>query len=197
MLYAEILNSSIVSVRKLPLSFTMGDGRTIINFNRLSDLELKAHGFLPVLDDTPAYDSDSVGLGAPAYTVGAASVSMTHALVPLTLEQYRQKKIALVYGTVKALLNAQAEGYSQAEIATWPALQADVVAYNLDTNVIGAALQAASDTSAYTVVQIAAILTPRIAVQVSALASRKAIVAALNAATTIPEVAAVDITTGL
>jgi len=195
MQYAKVVNNEVVRVGRLPNSFETSQLGVILNFHLLSDAKLKTYGFYPIVDNTPAFDGRYVSKTTPAYTVGVDAVVLTHALKTKDILAYKQKVIAAVYTKAKTLLDLQASGYSFAEIATWPAIQADVVAYNA-TTVVGAALQAAADASAYDVAGIAALLTPRIAVQASILANRKALVEAINAAVDLQAVADVDITVG-
>ena len=106
------------------------------------------------------------------------AVTVTYTVVDIPLAEYKQRKIAKAYHTAKRILDTHADGYSLAEVATWPAIQADVIAYNT-SGAIGAALQQAAYVSAYTVAEVAAIVTPKIAVQVAALSDRAAAVAAI------------------
>ena len=181
MQYAKIVEGIVASVGDLPRNLKTGTN-TIINFDKLAASELKAHGYLPVTDVTVPYNKKYMSLGPPEYTTGVDSVVLIHQIVTMDLLMYKQQEIRKAYQAAKQIMDAQTAGYSQAEVATWPAIQVAVVAYNADNLAIGAALQQAADTSAYTVAELAAMLTPRITVQATAISDRATAVAAILAA---------------
>ena len=164
----------------LPRTFKLDDGSTITNFDKLTDAErISLAGVFPVVEaqTLDAWQSKSL----PMYAFSATEATVTYTLVGQPLADYKKQAIQKVYQASKQEMDAQTLGYSQAEVATWPAIQADVIAYNA-TTAIGAALQQAADTSAYTVAEVAAIITPKIAVQVAALTKRATLVTSINAA---------------
>ena len=164
----------------LPRTFKLDDGSTITNFDRLTDAErISLADVFPVADTLAleAWQTKSL----PVYTFSATEATVTYTVADTLLADYKQQAIQKVYQAAKQEMDAQTIGYSLAEVATWPAIQADVIAYNA-TTAIGAALQQAADTSAYTVAEVAAIITPKIAVQIAALSKRATLVTSINAA---------------
>jgi len=178
----------------LPFNYKLNDGTTQIGFDRLTDAaRIALAGVYPLVEaqTIEAWQSKS----SPTYDYTATECLVTYTLTDTPLDLYKQQKIGAVYQAAKELLDAQAEGYGLAEIATWPAISADVVAYNIDATV-GVAMQAALDTSSYDAAGLAAVLTPRINKQLSILANRAALSFAINAAADHAAVAAIDLTLG-
>lgn len=79
--------------------------------------------------------------------------------------------IAQIYGAVKSKLDEQSEGYSATEVATWPALQAEIAQYNADET-IGPAMQAVIARGRLSADGLSALLTPKINYQNLLLAKR-------------------------
>ena len=171
----------------LPRTFKLDDGSTVTNFDRLTDAErISLAGVFPVADTLVLGVWQTKSL--PVYTFSATEATVTYTVADTLLTDYKQQAIAKVYAAAKALLDAQAEGYSAVEVADWPAIQADVAAYNLDNTNIGVAMQAAADSSAYDIAGLSAMITPLIAYKAEVQADRKAKVVAIMAAATHSEV---------
>ena len=186
MQYAKIVEGIVARVGDLPRNLKT-ETNTIINFDKLPAAELKAHGYLPITDETVPYDNKYMSLGAPAYAVGEDNVVLTHPIITMDLLMYKQQKIAQAYEAANKALDALVAGYSQLEVATWPAIQADILAYDA-TGTVGAAMQGAIDSSGYDAADLAALILPRIQQQADIYVDRKAQVVAIMAAATHSEV---------
>ena len=187
MLYAKITNAEVTSIGKLPKIFKTNKGANISNFNLMSDSEVKAYGFLPVVDTTPAFVAAYNTLSLPAYTIEADQVTLLYTVTQKDILEYKQEKIAAAYQAANNQLDTLVQGYSQLEVATWPMIQADVLAFET-TGVIGSYMQAAIDTSGYSAQGLADLLLPRFAEQATILAARKTAVEAIMLAGTHSEV---------
>lgn len=107
----------------------------------------------------------------------------------------RKTKIEAVYSICQQRLDALSAGYAQSEIATWPAMRAEIVRYNADGSV-GPTMQAVIDLGRHTAQTLAAALTPRIGYQTACLANREAHVLALLAYKLVDQIDAHDINAG-
>jgi len=193
--YANVVNGAVVSAFILPPNKLDTPEGLIVNFNQLSQADLAAHGYYAITDSRPNGGAWQQR-GPDLYAISGITVVVTADLTDLPILDFKQTSIKKVYEKAKQLLDIQAEGYGLAEIAAWPAIQADVVAYNLDNTTIGSALQTAAGASSYDAAGIAALITPRIAVQSDVLANRKALVEAISTALDHQAVAGIDITAG-
>jgi len=189
-MYLKVLNNAVVgSLFTLAKDYKKDDGTVVQNIHLLSTAEKIELGlYQAVIAAHEAWET------VPAYTINADHILVNYSAMPLA--DYKQQAISAVYSHAKNLLDAQAEGYSLAEIATWPAIQFDVIAYNANNAAIGSALQSAVDTSAYTVAELSAALTPRITMQISVIANRAALVGAINTAADHAAVKLININTG-
>lgn len=174
-------NAVVGSPFTLAKNYTKEDGTTITNVKNLTVAEKVAIGLYPVVEPATAAEWET----QVVYTIGAEEVTVSHTAEPL--EVYKQKKIAALYEQKNQELDALVEGYSRLEVATWPSIQADVLAYGIDSS-IGLAMQQAIDTSGYDAAGLAALLLPRIQAQATILAERKAEATAIMAASTHVEV---------
>ena len=180
-MYIKVSNNLVTSGSfALPKKYKLPDGSTTSGLKNFTAAGLRAIGIYPLVDNSPAPAAWEL-FDSAAYSVGADVVTLTNSYSVIPLADYKQQAIQKVYQQSKQVMDAQTVGYSQAEIATWPAIQADVIAYNA-TTAIGAALQQAADTSAYSVAEVSAIITPKIAVQIAALSKRATLVTSINAA---------------
>ena len=164
----------------LPKNLKLADGSTIANAPSLSDADLVALGVYKVIE-TPRQAWEVLD----TYTTAGGVATEVNATTPL--EEYKVRKISALYADKNRQLDALVAGYSQLEIATWPAIQADVLAYG-SGGVVGIAMQAAIDTSGYDAQSLEALLLPRIQAQATILAERKAEATAIMAAATHVEV---------
>jgi len=181
-MYVQVKNAAVISgPSQLPNTIALGDGSVLTNPASLQPSELRELGWYAVTDESLPVDKRYYAEVSSSYTVRPLDVQLVVVYALIDLQAYARKQVASAYQRTKELLDAQAEGYSQAEIAMWPAIQADVIAYSLDESV-GPSLQASVDTSAYTVAELAAMLAPRIALQIAVLANRKAMVEAITLA---------------
>ena len=182
MMHIKVSNNTVEGLPfTLARNYVTPEGVTITNIQSLTAVEKVAIGLYPYVAVAHAAWETVV-----AYAINAENVTATHTAMPLA--DYKQQVIKGTYAAAKALLDAQAEGYSTVEIADWPAIQADVAAYNLDNTNVGVAMQVAADSSAYDVAGLAAMITPLIAYKVAVQADRKAQVVAIMAAATHSEV---------
>jgi len=196
MLYAIVRNNAVAEVvTTIPKTFRTKDG-TIANFDHLTASEQASHGFYGVTDVTPAHDGRYVTESNPVYTIAGTGVELLYTLTQKDLLVYKQDVIAQVYKKAKQLLDAQAEGYSLPEIATWPTMQAEILAYNANNTVIGATMQSVISEGLHTAASLAALLTPRISLQQNILVNRATLTNAIDTAVDHAAVAAVDITVG-
>ena len=164
----------------LAKNYVAPDGSTVTNVASLSVAEKVAVGLYPFVDVAHAEWETDV-----TYTVNAENVTASYVAIPLA--DYKQQALAKVYEQKNAELDKLVEGYSQLEVATWPAIQADVAQYGVD-GTVGVAMQQAIDTSGYDAAGLAALLVPRINQQATILAERKAMATAIMAAGTHAEV---------
>jgi len=180
---------------ELPKKYRLPDGAMTYSLDQYSLQQLKDIGIFPLVDNSPTvrpYDDyiDSV------YTINEDFVELVNNYVVRDLALYKKQRIGIAYNTAKELINSQSEGYALAEIATWPAIQSEVLVYNVDSTDIGAALQSAADSSAYSVAELSSMLTPRITLQMSIIANRAALVSAINGAADHAAAALVNINNG-
>jgi len=178
MLYAKITNAEVTSIGKLPKVFKTPEGSNISNFNLMSDPEVKAYGFLPVADLTPAFVAAYNTLSLPVYTIEADRVTLLYTVTQKDILEYKQEKIAAAYQAANNQLDSLVQGYSQLEVATWPMIQADVLQFGVDGSV-GSYMQAAIDTSGYDAQGLADLLLPRFAEQAAIMTTRKTVVEAI------------------
>ena len=182
MLHIKVSNNAVEGLPfTLAKNYVTPEGVTITNAASLTAVEKVAIGLYPYIAVAHAAWETVV-----SYAVNAGDVTATFTAMPLA--EYKKQVIKDTYAAAKALLDAQAEGYSAVEIADWPAIQADVAAYNLDNTNIGVAMQAAADSSAYDIAGLSAMITPLIAYKAEVQADRKAKVVAIMAAATHSEV---------
>ena len=164
----------------LPKNLKLADGSTVANAPSLSDADLEALGVYKVIE-TPRQAWEVLD----TYTTAGGVATEVSATIPL--EEYKVRKVSALYEDKNRQLDALVEGYSQLEIATWPAIQADILQYGIDSSV-GVAMQQAIDTSGYDAPSLEALLLPRIQAQATIYTARKAEATAIMAAGTHLEV---------
>lgn len=187
MQYAKVENGQFAFETSIQGTLKLAGGAVIANFNKLSEAEKITYGYYPLEDQTPVFDARFNTAVLPTYTVLAAKVTVAYAVVESPLETYKQQEIAKAYAAANSQLDQLVEGYSQLEVATWPAIQADVLAYGT-SGLVGAHMQRAIDSSGYDAEGLEALLLPRIQQQATILARRKADAEAIMAALTHAEV---------
>jgi len=178
-MYIFVENGVVVgNPTSVPRNLEKADGSVVTNAGGLSQSELIALGYYPLVDISEVLDLAYHTFVEKVYVVESerVTVSNTHALVPL--EIYKQQKVAMAYQDINSQLDQLTQGYSQLEVATWPMIQADVLAFTASA-VIGSYMQAAIDTSGYTAQGLADLLLPRFAEQAAIMATRKTAVEAI------------------
>jgi len=161
----------------LPYTYRLDDGSMQSGFDRLTDAKrISLAGVYPLVETQTIEPWQSKSL--PVYEYTATECSVTYTLTDKPLEIYKQEKIAAAYQAANNQLDSLVQGYSQLEVATWPMIQADVLAFTASA-VIGQYMQAAIDTSGYTAQGLADLLLPRFAEQAAILATRKTTVEAI------------------
>lgn len=86
-LYAQVKDGSVIHLGSLPKSF-----RNISGFDRLSDGELAAYGFLPATVTTPTYNQQTQRLGNTVYDIGSNLVQVTYEVIDLSQAELDAKK---------------------------------------------------------------------------------------------------------
>lgn len=191
----RVENGAVVSHAGPGSKFRTETGEVICNFDKLPLSELKAFGFLPLVDQTPDFDARISRRESPVYTVNENDVAVVYAVVDHPIEQLRNDKINAAYARCRSILDAQSSGYSQAEIATFPLLQAEVTQYNIDQTV-GPFMQAVVDRGRLDAAALSALLMPKITIQSQALQKRDDLVSQILAAGTPNAVVDIDIDSG-
>ena len=170
----------------LPRIFKLDDGSTITNFHKLTDEErINLAGVFPVVEAQTL--SKWQARHTPVYVFSATKATVTYTVTDMPLADYKKQEVDRVYKAANKALDALVAGYSQLEVATWPAIQADILAYDA-TGTVGAAMQGAIDSSGYDAADLAALILPRIQQQADIYVDRKAQVVAIMAAATHAEV---------
>lgn len=180
----------------LPKSIKQDNGQWLCNFDNADKATSANLGYYELIEVKPTFNDAFEYLGDPVLTVGIDDVTATYPVITKSLDDYKKEAMTSVYAKAKQLMDEQSEGYSQAEIATWPQIQQDVMAYNADNAVIGVALQNAVNHSAYTAAELSTILTPRIASQNHIMDRRAQLVSLIRSATDHLSISALDIDSG-
>lgn len=145
------------------------------------DFDSGQYKIVPYIDNTPAYDSRFQVLGDAVVSVAGDSVTAIRPVSHVPVAQYVQQRVDEVVNRAIALLNDQAAGYSQIQIAAWPQIQADVIAYNADNANIGPAMQNAMIESSLDAAALAGLITPKINFKNAVFTNRNAHIAAIKA----------------
>ena len=179
--YVQVIDAEVIgSPFTLPRNFIKPDGATIVNIASLSAEEKVAIGLYPYIAEAHAAWET-----VAAYAINAENVTATFTAMPLA--DYKKQEVNKVYASANVELDALVAGYSQLEVATWPAIQADILAYGVD-GTVGTAMQGAVGSSGYDAAGLAALILPRIQQQADIYVDRKAQVVAIMAAATHSEV---------
>ena len=160
-----------------------------------SNFDNGVYRIIPEIDET-SFDPRYQTLGSRIEVIEAGQVRVNHPVTDKNLTVYIQERIAETYQIAKTKLDEQSPGYSDVEVATWPAMQADIVAYNADSTVVGPTMQAVIDQGTNTAAGLSALLTPKINYQGAVITARNTHVGALLALTTLVDVANYDINAG-
>jgi len=178
-MYIKVENNQVISgPTTVPSTLTLTDGSVITNAGSLSEVELIEQGYYPLVDISLVVELAYHTFVSRDYMIEADRVTMQNNHVMLGLDEYKARKVAQAYASANNQLDTLVEGYSQLEVATWPMIQADVLAYTA-TAVVGSYMQAAIDTSGYTAQGLADLLLPRFAEQAAIMATRKTAVEAI------------------
>ena len=181
MMHIKVSNNAVEGLPfTLAKNYVTPEGATITNVLSLSATEKVALGLYPYIAVAHAAWETVV-----AYAINAADVTATFTAMPLA--DYKLQEVDAAYRVANRALDALVAGYSQLEVATWPAIQADILAYGVD-GTVGAAMQGAIDSSGYDAAGLAALILPRIQQQADIYVDRKAQVVAIMAAATHSEV---------
>lgn len=161
-LYVKVKQGAVVSSPEpLPRTFVTESGQSISNFDKLSQAEVKQHGFYEVIDSRPIIDARIQVYGESVYTVHQGSVSMTCGVVDIPVETLRAAAIEEAYMIARGKLDEGAEGYSKIQVAAWPGIQRDVVEYGA-SKAVGADMQEAMNESGLTADTLAAVIAPKV-----------------------------------
>ena len=180
-MYIQVSNNLVAGGSfALPKKYKLPDGSTTNGLKNFSASELKAIGIYPLIDASVVPEAWQEFVDS-TYVVSENEVTVTNNYSSLSLAAYKQRKIAALYEDKNNQLDALVEGYSQLEVATWPAIQADVLQFGVDASV-GAAMQVAIDTSGYDAQGLSDLLLPRIQAQATIYAARKTEAGAIMAA---------------
>lgn len=183
-LYIKVSNGAVVGQPfTLPTDYRHDNGDLTANVGLLSAAELRALGLYPV-SETPGEAWETVA----SYTVGSESVALTWAAMPLA--DYKNARLFEAYARCKTEIDAASAWYSVAEIAEFPALQDEIIAYQANSAVVGPIMAAIIARGRHTAASLAATLLPKMTTQAEWLAWRDAHVAAILALTTHEAVAA-------
>ena len=186
-MYIKVSNNQVTGGSfELPNKYKLPDGSTTNGLKDFMVAELIAIGIYPLVDNSPTPEKWQEFIDS-TYVIGAAAVTVTNNYSSLSLDAYKQRKIDALYEDKNSQLDQLVAGYSQLEVATWPAIQADILQYGIDATV-GAAMQGAIDTSGYDAPSLEALLLPRIQQQATILSDRKTQAEAIMAAGTHLEV---------
>jgi len=178
-MYIKVENNQVTGgPTTVPNTLTLADGSVITNAGSLSEAELIEQGYYPLVDISLVVELAYHTFVSRDYVIEADRVTMQNNHVMLGLDEYKARKIAAAYQAANNQLDSLVQGYSQLEVATWPMIQADVLAYTA-TAVVGSYMQAAIDTSGYTAQGLADLLLPRFAEQAAIMATRKTAVEAI------------------
>lgn len=180
----------------LPQTYRRPDGVEVPYVAVLSVAERIGHGLYPVVSMPPPPFDARWQTATPLFAVAADHVVLHYAIGTRPVNDVRSERIDEAYDRCRAILDGLSSGYAHAEIATWPAMQAEIAAYNADPTQVGPTMQAVIARGRHTAASMAAVLTPKMAIQSAALAARDAHVAAIQALTTAQAIGEYDITTG-
>lgn len=171
MAYAKVENNNITPHVSLPSSLLLENGDLLCGFNALSLNELKQYGFYELVDITPAFDNRLSYLGEPTYTVESDRITVEYELHDYSLAELKKRAITAAYAECENTLNQYSQGYSMAEIATFPAMQTEILTY-LETGVVGVGMQGVINRRRHTAESLTAVLMPKITAQQTALLER-------------------------
>jgi len=178
----------------LATNYAAPDGSTVLNVSLLTVDERVAIGLYPVVETLPVSD-ERYQTCAPIYTINADHVALTYDVTERTLADVQQAKIAEVYAHCRSILDAASAGYSPVEIASFPALQHEIISYSANA-VTGPYMQSVINRGRHTADSLSAALTPKIALEQAALTARDNHVAAILALKTPLAVADYDTAMG-
>jgi len=176
----------------VPAAYVTAGGDTIVGFNHLPDEELASHGFFRGRYETPEHDPRVSRVSGEECVCNGTEVVVRCAVEPIPLAELVRDRIAEAYDVCRTKLDAQAAGYSAAEIAEWPALRAEVRQYAANKET-GAYMQAAISRGRHTPETLFGLLWPKVQAYDAALAQREGHVLALMAMTDPLEVATYQI----
>jgi hypothetical protein len=195
--FIKVADGQVVGVPfTLPENYRLDNGDVVANVALLSAAEKRAIGLYAVVESVPAGFNPDYQMAAPVYVVGENTVAIEYIVTDMPLAQLQQARIGAVYAHAKSLLDAASAGYSAAEIATFPMLQAEVLHYNASNVTIGPMMQAVIDRGRHTAATLAALLTPKINMQAAVLSARDAHVEAIMSLSSPAAVANYAVTDG-
>lgn len=179
----------------LPNSYAINDGSVICGFDKMTDAErITRTGIYPIIGEPVLQPWQSKS--DPVYTFTATEAQVSYTIADMPLADYKQQRIADVYNRCRSIIDQHSIGYSAAEIATFPFLQDEIKLYNANNLTIGVMMQRVIDRGRHTAASLSAAITPKIAIEETALQNRDDHVAAIEALATHQAVADYDITTG-
>lgn len=178
MLYAIVIDGVYQGTANAPRTLVTKEGVTIFGFDMLFVDEKIAHGYYPFLDLTPPFDPETHQVLSERADVLSDRVELTKRVAAIDIDVLIKRKIMDIYEKARELIDALSIGYSAAEIAQFPLMQAVI------------------NRGRHTAASLSALLTPKINMQNATLESRDNHVAAIMALTTHQEVADYDVMIG-
>lgn len=154
----------------LPTNYLTDDGNIIPNVALLPPEEKLIAGLWPVGEAIPTFDARYQTI-EPDYILNTDHVLLVYVVNNIPLDELKQTAIKKAYAKCAATLDAQTVGYSQVEVATFPLIQAEIVAFNA-AGEVGAMMQAIISRGRHTGETLSALLTPKIVIQQEALNNR-------------------------
>lgn len=178
--FIKVVDGAVVGAPfTLPKDYPLPSGGVASNVESLTATEKRALRLYPVVETLPDFD-DRYQTCEPIYTLSAESVSLTYAVTDIALISLKQAAIAKAYRQCAGILDEQSKGYSVVEIATFPLIQAEILAFNA-TGSVGDMMQAVINRHHHSAQSLSDLLMPKITIQAEALLARDNHVVAIMA----------------
>lgn len=179
--YAYVKGNTIIPI-ELPTTYLLQDNREIIGFNNLPISELNNYGYYELIDNTLSFNDKLTYKSNPLYTFDSINnkVIVVYQLTDYTLSELKTKAIQLAYQKCADTLSKLTTGYSIPEIAKFPLLQEEILAYITDNNVIGPKMTEIINFGLYNASTLKDLLYPKIVAEQIAYQERSNKVIAIN-----------------
>ncbi|MCM3487904.1 hypothetical protein M3689_01140 [Alkalihalophilus marmarensis] len=86
-MYAYIENEEVTRTGRLPKTWTKKDGTTVSGFHLLPEDEIKAEGWISLVEDKPEFDPDTHYLQISSYDIKEDKVIRRYEVIELPAEE--------------------------------------------------------------------------------------------------------------